>query len=374
MERAMAELSTPIRIGIIGCGQIAQHHLSTYAKIPDAHVIACADIDPSAADTTAATFQIPNIYYTAQEMLKRDDLDAIDVCVHNNLHMPATVAALESGRHVYCEKPMAGTYRDALTMLETARARGLKLHIQLAMIYSDETRAAKELIDAGELGALYHARSTGFRRRGRPFVDGYGKPPFVNTKTSGGGALFDMGVYHISQMLYLLGNPTVARISGKTYQKLDMDAARRESSGYNVEELGLGFVRFDGDLTLDIIEAWAIELDHFEGSSLVGSKGGIRLSPFSFHRSLGDLDLSATADLGAARFRWNSLRGEGPLYGSSQLHWIAALQGKVALLPTAEIALNTMLVSEGIYLSQKRGQEVTAEEIKEASVSKPLPL
>lgn len=370
----MANTDTPVRIGIIGCGQIAQHHLSNYSKIPEAEVVACADIDPVAADTSAATFGIPNVYYTAQEMLKRDDLDAIDVCVHNNLHMPATVAALESGRHVYCEKPMAGTYRDAQTMLETARSLGRKLHIQLAQVYSDESRAAKELIAAGELGELYHARSQGHRRRGRPFVDGYGKPPFVNRTTSGGGALFDMGVYHISQLLYILGNPTVRRVSGKTYQKMEMDAARRESSGYNVEELGMGFVRFEGDLTMDIIEAWAIPLDHFDGSWIVGSKGGVRLNPFSFHRSIGDLDLNATVDLHAARFRWNSIRGEGPFYGNSQQHWVAVLQGKVEQLPTAEIALNTMLISEGIYLSEKRGEEVTAEEIKEKSVSTPLPL
>src|SRR5579871_3843741 len=256
----MPALTAPIRIGIIGCGQIAQQHLTNYAKIPDAKVIACADIDPVAADTTAATFQIPHVYYTAQEMLKRDDLDAIDVCIHNNLHMPGTLAGLNSGRHVYCEKPMAGAYADAVTMLETAQRLGLKLHIQLAGLYQDETRAAKDLIAAGELGELYHARSTGFRRRGRPFVDGYGKPPFVQKPNSGGGALYDMGVYHISALLFLLGNPQVERICGKTYQKLDMDAARQESSGYSVEELGLGFVRFAGDLTLDIIEAWALHL------------------------------------------------------------------------------------------------------------------
>src|SRR5690349_13305838 len=114
----------PIRIGIIGCGQIAQSHLGNYSKIPEATVVACADIDPKAADTTAQKFGIPNVYYTAQEMLKRNDLDAVDVCLHNNLHMPATVAVLESGRHAYCEKPMAGAYRDAVTMLETAKKTG----------------------------------------------------------------------------------------------------------------------------------------------------------------------------------------------------------------------------------------------------------
>jgi predicted dehydrogenase len=113
---------------------------------------------------------------------------------------------------------------------------------------------------------------TGFRRRGRPFVDGYGTPTFVQKRNSAGGALYDMGVYHIGVMLYLLGNPQVERISGKTYQKIAMDAARQEQSGYDVEELGLGFVRFANDATLDIIEAWAIHLDGLKAPALSAPK------------------------------------------------------------------------------------------------------
>ena len=365
---------TPLRVGLIGCGQIAQQHLTNYAKIPGVEIVACADIDESALRTTAHAFHIPHIYHTAREMLKRDDLDAIDVCVHNNLHAPATVAALRSGRHVYCEKPMAGSYRDALTMLETAREVGRRLHIQLAQLYTDETRAARELIAAGELGTIYHARSTGIRRRGRPFVDGYGKPQFVQKTVSGGGALYDMGVYHISALLYLMGNPDVQRISGKTYQEIAMDETRRASSGYNVEEMGLGLVRFTNGATLDIFEAWAVHLDAMESSCLLGSKGGIRLDPFGFFRCYGDLDVNGSAGLDRAKFRWQTVQGQSGLYDSSQHHWVAALQGKVDLLPTPELALNAMLISEGIYLSEQRGEEVTAEEIRQASVTTALPL
>ncbi len=366
-----------VRIGVIGCGQIAQQHFKTYSDIDEAEIVACADINPEAADTSAATWKIPNVYYTAQEMLKRDDLDAIDVCMHNNLHISGTVAALESGRHVYCEKPMAGTYRDAIGMRDRAKELGKKLHIQLAQLYSPETRAAKELIDAGQLGELYHARSYGHRRRGRPYVDGYGKPDFVRQQVSGGGALYDMGVYHISQILHLLGNPTVKRVSGQIYQKMEMDPKRKELSGASVEELGMGFVRFEGDLTMDLIEAWAIHLDKFEGSYVVGSEGGVRLSPFGFFRSAGDIDLDSTAELNAYTYRKRKLRsadGDSDDFSNSQRHWIAALQGKVDLLPTAEIALTTMLISEGIYMSSKEGREVTTEEIVEKSVSKALPL
>jgi predicted dehydrogenase len=311
-------------------------------------------------------------------MLRRDDLDAVDVCLHNNLHVSGTVAALESGRHVYCEKPMAGAFRDAVTMLETARRLDRRLHIQLAGLYSDEVRAAKELIDAGELGEIYHGRATGHRRRGRPYVDGYGKPAFVQKQNSGGGALYDMGVYHISEMLFLLGNPAPERISGKTYQKIPMDPKRRDAAGYSVEELGMGFVRFaGGELSLDILEAWAIHLDTIEGSCVVGSEGGVRLHPFGFFKSYGDLDVNGTASLGAARYRWRKLRsedGDTDTRASSQAHWIAVLQGKTEQLPTAEIALNTMLISEGIYLSQRENREVTADEVRERSVSTAIPL
>jgi predicted dehydrogenase len=359
----------PVRIGIIGCGQIAQQHMSTYSKIPDAKMVGFADISEEAARKSAAEYGAE--FYTTdfRELLARDDIDAIDVCLHNNFHMPATVAALEAGKHVYCEKPMAGSYADAKKMLEKSLEVGLNLHIQLATLYSSETRAAKELIDAGELGEIYHARSTGFRRRGRPFVDGYGTPSFVQKRNSAGGALYDMGVYHISQMLYLLGNPKVERITGKTYQKIGMDAKRQVISGYDVEELGMGFVRFEGDSSLDIIESWAINLDNFEGSSLVGSKGGVRLEPFGFFKSSGDLDLNSTVNLGSARGRWDSVKGDGGVYGNSQRHWIAALRGEIPLLATKDIALNTMLISEGIYLSQKLNREVTADEVVKASVS-----
>lgn len=359
----------PVRIGLIGAGQISGIHQAAYAKIPDAQMVAIADINESAARAAAEAHQIPNVYTDFREMLLRDDIDAVDVCLHNNFHRPATEAALEAGKHVYCEKPMAGSYHDAAAMMKAAQRAGLKLSIQLSSLFLDATRAARELIDSGLLGDIFHARSTGFRRRGRPFVDGYGTPTFVQKKNSAGGALYDMGVYHIAQMLYLMGNPEVVRITGKTYQKTDIDPARERESGYDVEELGLGFVRFKGDQTLDIIESWAIHLDSFEGSSIVGSKGGIRLNPFGFYSSQGDLNMDSTVDLGAARFRWDRVRGDGPYYGSAQGHWIAALQGKVKLLPTAEIALNTMLISEGIYLSDKEGRDVTPEEVRESSKS-----
>jgi predicted dehydrogenase len=360
-----------IRIGIIGVGIIGKVHLDNYAELEGAEVVAACDLNESELKLVAEKYNIPYTYTNFREMLNRDDLDAIDVCLHNNLHAKITIEALKAGKHVYCEKPIAGSYKDGRRMVDTAIEYGKNLHVQLSFLYSLETKAAKRLIDEGNLGNLYHARSTGYRRRGRPFVDGYGTKDFNQKKIASGGALFDMGVYRISQLLYLMNMPQVKTITGKTYQEIDMDEKRKQISGFDVEELGVGFVRFEDGLTLDIIESWAIHLNGFEGSSIVGNQGGIRFPshsnginvPFSYHTSVCDMDMDSTFDLGAADYRWHQL-GENPdAYDSSQHHWIAALQGRVELLPTAEIALQTILISEGIYLSDRLGREVTAEEV-----------
>lgn len=367
-----------VRIGIIGTGLIGLTHLERYLEIEDAEVVAVCDIHEEAARQAAYKYNVRDVYTDFRELLKRDDIDAVDVCLHNNFHAPVTNEALRAGKHVYCEKPIAGTYTDGKSMIETAEDTGNMLHIQLNTLYKKETHAAMALIEGGALGELYHARATGFRRRGRPFVDGYGTKFFNRKETAAGGALIDMGVYHIAQLLYLMGIPKLKRVSGKVYQEMDMDPARRAESGFDVEELGVGLVHFEGGATMDIIEAWSIQLDGIEGPCLVGDKGGVRFpisnpnlpaTPFTFHSTVCDIDLDSKVNLDIMSRRWSGIRENYSAYTSSQGHWIAALQGKVPLLPTAEIALETMLISEGIYLSDKLGREVTAAEIAAHSTS-----
>lgn len=367
-----------IRIGVIGVGQIGKAHLELYSKIEGAEIVAICDVNKQEAEKVAEKYKIHSVYSDFRKLLARDDIEAVDVCLHNNFHAPVTIAALQAGKHVYCEKPIAGTYIDGKRMVEVAKETGKMLHVQLGTLYQKETKVAKVLIDDGKLGEIYHARSNGFRRRGRPFVDGYGTPFFTRKETASGGALIDMGVYHIAQMLYLLDSPTPTRISGKIYQEMEMDEERRKASQFDVEELALGFVKFADGITLDIREAWSIHLGGFEGSSIVGSLGGIQLpaikdgqqlTSLSYHSVVSDIDLDSTIDLNMATLRMKRLRENEDAYESSQHHWIAALQGRVPLMPTAKLALDTMLISEGIYLSDQRGEEVSVEEIKETSKS-----
>lgn len=361
-----------IKVGIIGCGVIANLvHGPEYEKLAgQVEMVAACDIDSQALHTYCDQFHIKKRYNTIAELLRDPEIQAVDICLHNNMHAPVAIEAMRLGKDVYCEKPMAGSYVDAVAMLEAAKQYGRRLHIQLSQLYSAGSYVAKTLIDKGQLGNIYHMRSTGFRRRGRPYVDGYGKKEFVNAEISGGGALLDMGVYHISQLLYLTGNPVPKRTVGHTYQELEIDPERQRISGYNVEELITGMIDFDHGLSMDLIESWAMHLDNLECSSILGSKGGVRLDPFSYHYTEHDMVFNAAVDEKDLDFRSQTVHPERMYYRSSQGHWAAVLEGKCALLPTADIALNTQLIQESLYLSAQLKRQVDTEEVMAASVSK----
>ena len=361
-----------IRIAVIGVGIIGESHLQTYQKIPEAEIAAICDIDEARLNDVGDRYGIARRFTHIGKLLLEDDIDAVDVCLHNNMHAPVSIAVMRAGKDCYCEKPMAGSFYDACAMYRVMEETGRKLHIQLAFLYSNETKAAKRFIDAGDLGRLYHMRSYGFRRRGRPFVDGYARKEFVNTTTSGGGALFDMGVYHISQLLWLAGLPELERVSGHTYAEIAMDEGRRRESGYNVEELGVGLATYRGGLSMDILESWAVHGRPFPSSVMMGSEAGISLNPLVIHSRKYGLETDTTVDLGQMDYLAHTVYADTAHYDNSQQHWIHALLGRCELLPTSKIALETQRVQEGIYFSEALGREVTSEEIEALTKSKAL--
>jgi predicted dehydrogenase len=358
-----------IKVGVIGVGQIGKRHVAGYADMPDVEIVAVADLNQAEAQRVAAENGIANAFGDFRELLALPEIQAVDVCLHNNFHAPVSIAAMEAGKDVFCEKPMAGTFADAITMRQASERLGRRLAIQIATLFSPETKAARRLIEDGALGRRYYGRAASFRRRGRPFVDGYGTSNFVQKSIASGGALIDSGIYQIAQVLHLLGNPDVLTVSGSTYQEIDMYADRRTSSNYDVEEMALGFVRLAGGVTLDIEVSWAQHYAASESSKVLGTKGGVRLEPFGYFTTLADMELDGEFNLKMAEFRLHSVDPTYEAYDSPQRHWVAIQQGRVPGIDTAGLALNTALISEGIYLSQQLGREVTAAEIQERSVA-----
>lgn len=355
-----------IRIGIIGTGQIGKAHLERYTKIPEAEVVAVCDIREDEMQRAAQRFNVPAMYKDYHDLLKRDDIDSVDVCVHNFLHNPVTVDALNAGKNVYCEKPMSWTYQESKEMYETAKKTGKMLHVQMATIYAKEAKAAKRLLDDGYLGNVYYIKCYTHRRRNRPYVDGYGAKEFVNTKTSGGGTLLDMAIYSLARAMYLFDAPEILTVSGSKYQETGMYEDRRKISGYNVEEMGVGLARLANGVTLFLESSWAIHSAEPEGDQIMGSRGGVRLEPFAYYTTLSDMEMDGTFDLETADWRWHQCNPIVEGYDTSEKHWIWAQLGRVPLLDTARFALRSSQLAEGVYLSAKNGCEVTAAEIEAA--------
>ncbi len=359
-----------VRIGIIGTGAIGNRHLKRYGSIDGAKVVAVADIREDAARKAAEEHGVEHVYTDYHELLERDDIEAVDVCLHNMLHRPVSCDAMCAGKHVYCEKPIAALYRDGRAMLDCSHQTGRMLHIQIGTMFGAAPRAAREVVDSGRCGEIYHGRAYVNLKHSRPFVDGKNSPAFVQKSNSGGGALIDWGIYVICQVLWQMGNPAPTRITGQTYDRVPMDAARRRESGYDVEELGCGFVHFDNGATMDILAAWALNLDEQASCCVAGDLGGILFAPF-FNRDVPPVHFFSAVqepwtreplDLDAARQRWAEA-GDADAYDSPQNHWVRVLQGKVPLMPTAKVALNMILIAEGIYRAVELGREVRAEEI-----------
>ena len=232
-----------LKVGVIGTGIIGKSHVNGYASMSDdVKIVAIADLDKKEAKRVADEHDIPNVFKNYEDLLAMDEIDSVDVCLPNFLHAPVTIAALKAGKNVYCEKPMARNFEEAQSMYDAAKKTGKMLAIQLSTLFAPGARAAKQIVDDGDLGRVYYVKTSHYRRRGRVYVDGYATPHFVQKDKSGGGTLADMAVYHMALMVWLLGNPKLETVSASTYQEIAMDEKRREESKYDVEELGIGLV------------------------------------------------------------------------------------------------------------------------------------
>ena len=352
-------MSDKLKVGIIGTGIIGKSHVRGYqSMLNDVEIVAVADIDESEAQQVAQEYDIPHVFSDYCDLLKIDEIDSVDVCLPNFLHAPVTIAALEAGKHVYCEKPMAKTGPEAIAMYEAAQRTGKKLSVQMATVFTKETQIAKYLIKADALGNVYYVKTSHYRRRGRPYVDGYATPHFVQREKAGGGTLLDTAIYNMARMVYLLDNPEIETVSASTFQELDMDEERRQDSGYDVEELGTGFVRFNGGVTMFVEEAWAVNMDGGEGDRIMGSKGGIKLNPFTFYTDLYDMDADVTFDIDAYERRMRSLGYTGDGYESSQQHVVWSLLGRVEMIDTGAIGLTVARITEAMYRSAEQKKEI----------------
>ena len=261
-----------LRIGVIGLG-VGKGHIRGYRKHPQAEGVAIADVDEARLNDVGEQMGITRRYTSAEEMIDRENLDVVSVATPNKFHKPLTIAALEAGCHVLCEKPMAMNADEAREMIDAARKAGRRLMIDFSYRFSNVSMALKAQVDAGTLGRVYFARTSWHRRRGLPRFGGW----FGQKSLSGGGPLIDLGVHRLDLALWLMGHPQPEWVMGSTYDPIASALAAKEGVQFDVEDMAVAMVKFTNGATLELEASWAanIKEDELMETRLFGTRGGL---------------------------------------------------------------------------------------------------
>jgi len=261
-----------LRVGVIGLG-IGRMHIEGWRQHPQVDVVAIADTDEKRLDAVGEQFGIAACYTDPLAMLGEAGLDVVSVCTPNKFHHGLTLAALQAGCHVLCEKPMAMNAAEARAMLEAARAAGKRLMINFSYRFSAQSQALKAQKDAGVFGPIYFGRSVWHRRHGMPGFGGW----FGNKDLAGGGPLIDLGVHRLDLALWLMDYPRPRWVMGSTYNHLAGPLAAASGRHFDVEDLAAGFIQFENGASLVLEASWAAHIEEAElmETRLLGTKAGL---------------------------------------------------------------------------------------------------
>ncbi|MFL6514951.1 MAG: Gfo/Idh/MocA family protein [Chthoniobacterales bacterium] len=341
-------------LGIIGTGWPGQQHAIAAATLDNAVVYACADVDASRREEFRRTYEPAKVVGDYHELLADPSLDAAIICLPNFLHFPASLAALEAGKHVLCEKPPTLNVAEMKVLREEAAKRHLVYYFSRQFRFTPSTRAAKQVIEAGRLGKIYHAKATFVRSRGIPVGVGNW---FTEKRQSGGGALIDIGIHALDAVWYLMGTPRPVSISAKVYRNF---AHLANVPVFDVEDAAYAFIRFENDAVVQLETSWAGNLtddipprqyfgQESNNSVLYGTKGSVRLRPLTLFEDqngkLVSVPLDATED-------------EPNAFALQLSNFLDAIAGRAAPINSVEQAVELMEMIDGIYSSSDLGREV----------------
>lgn len=345
-----------MRVGVIGTGNISNCHLDGYRSNPNVEIYALCDINEARVKEKGEKYNVTRLYTDYNEMLKLPELDAVSVCTWNKEHAAAVIAALNAGKHVLCEKPMAMNATEALEMQRVAKENNKLLMIGFVRRYGNDAALLKDFVDAGTLGDIYYAKVSYLRRAG--FPGGW----FGNKEFSGGGPLIDLGVHVIDFARYFMGSPKAVSVSGVTFQKLGSRDDLKSEKGwvasdhgniFNVEDFATALIRFDNGAVLSVETSFSLNLKQDCGTiEFFGTKAGAKLSPeLEIFTDINGHPVNITpAESSALSF--------SGLFDKEINHFVDCVRNQIPCLSPAEEGVELMRIIDAIYESAATGKDV----------------
>lgn len=327
-----------LAIGVIGAGGAAQVvHLPILKRLPDVKLAALVDADRAKAKTIAERFGVPFVGESVADLERAERVDAVVVCTPNDAHEHGVVAALELGKHVLCERPIAPTSAAAARMIAAAKRAERQLMVAMNQRFRYDVRAIKQFVASGELGEIFFVRSAWLNRRHRRPVRGWRRDP----RRAGGGALMDLGVQAIDLALWLLDFPHVTRVT-----------AHFHGSG-DVEDSAVALMALEGGATASVEATWELREERDRHAVYaVGTAGSAGITPFRVLKEMetGLTDVTPPLDTSLGN----------PYTVSYRQEWAEFLRFVRGEKPreVEEEQVDLMRVVEACYRSAEEGREV----------------
>jgi predicted dehydrogenase len=346
-----------LNIGIIGTGNIGREHIRGFRQVNDAVITSVTDAYLPGAEKAATEFSIPKVHVSAADLIRDPVIDAVVIGVPNKYHAELAVQALENGKHVLLEKPMALSLSDAKAIVQAQRTTGNILMVAHQMRWQWNALQAKAQADKGAFGRVYHAKTGWLRRKGIP---GWGTW-FTRKEEAGGGPLIDIGVHMLDLTLHLMGDVKPVAVYGSTYAEFGPNKKGIGGWGtpnwdgfYDVEDLASAFIKMEDGSSLTLDVSWAVHsaTDNNPYVHIMGSEGGasllggqVKLLTEQFDRPV-DIDLVKPDD------------DEGPRVRMTR-HFLECIREGKQPITHAMTGYTNNLILDAIYRSSATGKEIT---------------
>lgn len=340
-----------LKAAVIGLG-MGKSHLNNYLKHPGVKVVAIADLDASKLEKVGSELGIKGRYTDAEEMLRVEKPDIVSVATPNKFHKTLSIAAMETGAHVLCEKPMAMNAAEAEEMLAVSRKTGRRLMINFSFRFTPQSWQLKKEVESGILGDIYFARTQWLRRRGLPGFGGW----FGTKALSGGGPLIDLGVHRLDLALWLMGYPEPEWVMGSTHNPIGSRLALEQKKVFDVEDFASAMISFKNGASLQLIASWASNIKEKElmETRLLGTNGGL------IQHNVGEgYDFAAELFIERNGCQYNMQPyGNIPSSGSAMQHFVDSILNDAPHTATAEEGLTVMRLLDAIYASAEQKKPV----------------
>ncbi len=340
-----------LRVGMIGVGGIAtSRHLPALLTLSDKiELTAVSDINVERAKEVGKEYLIPTIFENYHDVLK--EVDAVFISTPNKFHSEITIAALNAGVHVFCEKPMAMTVKECDEMIEAANQSGKILSIGYHYRYMKESQAAKKMMLENEIGNPLVVRVQALRRRKVP---GWGV--FTNKELQGGGSLIDYGCHLIDLAMWLMGHSRPLEVSGSVYNMLSKMPDQVNLWGkvnhetFDVDDHVTGYIKFENGSSMLLEASWAANVkEDAEVVNISGDKGGINVFPLELNNAKYGMLFDSQAV-------W--IPGDENPGIPQAKNFIEACLGETELVVKPEEAREVSRIIEALYESGRSGQSV----------------